>query len=628
MVLGFAGRRAQSLDGNLGAVALRIQRLLNALAPSAVVGALADGSDLLVVEAALAMPNGPRVEVILPTPEGVFREASVEPSWRERFDRALEEIRTRSPASVKSLLLEDGTDAYRRANRAFLERASALASDAERVVVLAVAGEGEGELVQDLVDCARLRHIPTLRIDATVDIAERPRAFVAMPYGKKPDGQRKIAVDCDLVYMKILVPALEDAQLHFRRADEEIDSGIVLQPMIEWLADAELVIGDLQTANFNVGWELGLRHLLRARQTLLIRPSGTKAPFDLNGLRHIVYRSDESGVSDEAAVEAWEALAPYLRAVGNQSAASDSPVDALMEVVQWGIVKPRRAPNERWQRLREQLAGAREAADGELILEVLAEAQGLASDALVLLRRDAGIGLVQLGRYDDACAVLRAVVVDDPDVLHPDAYVYYAQALYRPADAVISAYDEAEKVLKRVLAKRSTHPEVRALLGALAKRRMRLRAGPAEREPDLRLALEMYRHDFERNLNAYYEGINVVAIATVLALVYGDEREGARARELVPTVRVAAGLARSSKPDDYWAAATVAECALYESVLGLGEPSITEHYRVAGAMRPDAASLQSTLFQLDFLKLLGLPVEPLTSAANALRVAAGASLEE
>jgi tetratricopeptide (TPR) repeat protein len=627
MVVAFAGRRAQSLDGDLGAVELRIRRLLNALSPSAVVGALADGSDLLVAEAALGMTQRPRIEVILPTAEGDFREASVEPDWHERFDRVLQEIRIRPRANIESLLLEDGAEAYRRANRAFLDRASTLASDAERVVVVVVAGKGEGEIVEDLLADARLRNIPTLRIDPTVDITKRPRAFVAMPYGKKADGQRKIEVDCDLVYTKILVPALEDAQLHFRRADEEIDSGIVLQPMIEWLADAELVIGDLQTANFNVGWELGLRHLLRSHTTLLIRPSGTTAPFDLNSLRHVVYESDESGVSDAAAIKAWARLSEHLRTIGDQSDRGDSPVDALMEVAQWGVVRPRRTPDARWQQLRERLEGAREAAAGDLVLEVIDDAQGLEPDALAPLQREAGIGLVQLGRYEDARGLLRNEVERDPEVLHPEAHVYYAQALYRPADAGVEAYDAAERVLRRVLVMRSTHPEVRAMLGALAKRRMRTRGSAEAREPDIRLALEMYRHDYERDLNAYYEGINVVALATVLALVYADEREGRRARELVPAVRVAASLARSaSLDDDYWAAATLAECVLYESLLDLGDSPIADSYRAVGAMRPGAAALESTLFQLDFLQLLGLPTGPLASARDALRAAAGTTL--
>jgi tetratricopeptide (TPR) repeat protein len=621
MVVTFAGRRAQSIDGDLDAVALRIRRLLTALRPSAVVGALADGADLSVAEAALGMADGPRVEVILPTPEEVFREASVAPSWQERFDRALEQVHQRG--AIHSLGLEDGPEAYQQANVAFLERASELASNGERAIVLVVAGQSEGKTVEDLVAQARLRNVPALRIDPNVRISEQPRAFVAMPYGKKPDPQRQIDVDCNLVYTKILLPALENAQLNYRRADEEIDSGVVLQPMIEWLADADLVIGDLQTANFNVGWELGLRHLMRPRQTLLIRPAGTIAPFDLNLVRHVVYRSDELGVSDDAAVEAWAALAPYLRSVGEHGNDSDSPVAAVMDVTQWSVVERRGAWDERWESMREQLAYARDAADGDLMLEVLESAPDLDPKALSLLCGEAGVGLVRLARYEDARRLLREVVESDGEVLHPEAHVYYAQALYRPEDASIEAFDAAEKVLRRVLVKRHAHPEVRALLGAIAKRRARSRTSVEEREPDLRLAMESYRYDYERNLSAYYEGINVVAVAAALHLVYGDEGAGASARELLPAIRVAAALAQRSSPKDYWAAVTLAECTLYESLLGLGEPSFSAAYRAAGALRPPRGSLKSTLFQLDFLRLLGLPEESLASAQQGLLAGAG-----
>jgi tetratricopeptide (TPR) repeat protein len=624
MVVAYAGRRAQSLEGDLEAAALRIRRLLNSLAPSALVGALADGGDLLVAEAALGLSYRPSLEVILPTPEAVFREASVAPDWRERFDRATREARARPDPRVESLGLPDGADAYRQANRAFLDRAAERAAPGERVVALAVAREGEGELVEDLLATARLRDIPALRIDPSVDIAEQPRVFLAMPYGRKHDPQRELDVDCELVYTKILVPALENAQLRYLRADKEPDSGVILQPMIEWLANADLVIGDLQTGNFNVGWELGLRHLLRSRQTLLIRPKDAKAPFDLSAVRQITYRSDGSGVSDDAAVDAWEALAPYLQAVGERDNKSDSPVDAVMEVAQWGLVRPRKAPDERWARLRDQLAAARDAGEGELMLEVLAEADGLSPEALGALRREAGIGLVQLGRHRDAQGLLRPLVESDPDVEYPDAHVYYAQSLYRPRNASLADYAAAERVLRRVLVKRPAQPEVRALLGALAKRRLSLRDGAGEKEADLRLALDMYRHDFERNLNAYYEGINVVALATILGLVYDDQPEADRARELVPAVRLAAELAVRSAPGDYWAVATIAECTLYESLLGIGDRPVAAAYATAGALRPvKEAFVDSTRYQLDFLESLGVPSDRLASARKALLQAAG-----
>lgn len=616
MVLAFAGRRAQSIAGDLDAVSLRIRRLMTALSPSAVIGAMADGGDLIVVEAALGMADPPKVEVILPTDEAVFRVKSVEPAWRDRFDRALEQVRQRG--TIRSLGLSDGSDAYRRANVAFLDGAAKLATGEERPVVLVVAGEGEGAIVQDLVENARLRNIPSLRIEPDVRISERPRAFVAMPYGKKPDPQRRIDVDCDLVYQKILVPALEDAQLYYRRADEEIDRGVVLEPMLEWLAEADLVIGDLQTSNFNVGWELGLRHLMRSHQTLLLGPIGTAPPFDLNLVRHIGYGQDEHGVSDDSAIAAWAQLAPYLRLAGAAAGPSDSPVDAVMEIAQWGIVRRRTAPDPRWDTLRQQLALARDIADADLMLEVLVSAQGLDEPALQVLEAEAGVGLVRLGRYAQARTLLSGVVENDPEVLRPDAHVYYAQALYRPSDASIESYDAAERVLNRVLVKRPGHPEVHALLGAIAKRRMRLRATAEEREPDLRLALDAYRHDYERNLNAYYEGINVAAVAVVLHLRCGDDAAGERARELLPAVRVAAALALRSDPRDYWAAATLAECTLYESLLAIGDRSFVEAYRAAGALRPGPGDLDSTLFQLDFLGMLGLPEERLSEARRAL----------
>lgn len=171
MVVVYAGRRAQSLEGDLDATSLRIRRLLTSLSPTTLVGALSDGSDLLVAESALSISSRPRLCVILPTPAAVFREASVAPDWRERFDRAMREVEERSDSSVETLGLEDGSDAYRQANRGFLDRAAELVEPGERVVALAVAREGEGDLVEDLVASARQRKIRVLRIDPSVDTA-------------------------------------------------------------------------------------------------------------------------------------------------------------------------------------------------------------------------------------------------------------------------------------------------------------------------------------------------------------------------------------------------------------------------------------------------------------------------
>jgi hypothetical protein len=163
MVLAFAGRRAQSIKGDIDAVALRVRCLVRELHPSAVVGAMADGADLMVVEAALAMPDGPEVHVILPTPPEVFREQSVEAGWRRRFDHALNQIRERG--TLRSLALEDGSEAYLRANAAFLDRATELATDGQCAVALVIAAVGEGQIVEGLVASAHRRGLPVLRVD-------------------------------------------------------------------------------------------------------------------------------------------------------------------------------------------------------------------------------------------------------------------------------------------------------------------------------------------------------------------------------------------------------------------------------------------------------------------------------
>jgi hypothetical protein len=516
--------------------------------------------------------------------------------------------------------LEPGAPAYRAANEAILDRVGKLAVDGHEAVSLIVAREGEGEMVEHLLNRTRLRGTATLRIDPTVDLTSRPRCFVAMPFGRKTDPQRRIEVDCNEVYAKVLVPALENAQLNYRRADEEIDSGIVLEPMIEWIASADLVIGDLSTGNFNVGWELGLRHVLRLGETLLIGPAGTTAPFDLAALRHVAYRQDETGISDAEVIQAWKALEPYLARAG-AAVDSDSPVAAVMEVRQWAEVRRRTAHDDRWESLRDSLSLARDLGDPTLMQELVSQAEGVSDDHLRLLRGEAGVGLVRLGAFDAARPLLEEVVRADPQVQRPDAHAFYAQALYRPKNASRDDLAEAERVLKVLLTRRPGHPEVRALLGAVLKRRLLHADSRDARLADLRAALGYYRHDLEHDLNRYYEGVNVVGLGTVLALTDGDDAAGALARELIPAVRVAARFAADRPAERYWALASIAECALHEHYLQghSDSASVRTPYYKAGAEHPPDGDRRSTLDQLDFLAALGLPQGPLIQAREGLQ---------
>jgi hypothetical protein len=90
--------------------------------PQRVVGAAADGGDMLVLEAALERRPARLVHVVLPTAEDVFGRDSVEDAWRARHERVLEAVRD-AGGEVVALGAEPSDAAYRAANRAILARA-------------------------------------------------------------------------------------------------------------------------------------------------------------------------------------------------------------------------------------------------------------------------------------------------------------------------------------------------------------------------------------------------------------------------------------------------------------------------------------------------------------------------
>ena len=121
----------------------------------------------------------------------------------------------------------------------------------------------------------------------------KPLCFVLMPFGTKPN----IAggtINFDLVYKKLIAPAIEQAGLEPLRADEEMTGGIIHKPMFERLIMCEYAVADLTTANANVFYELGVRHAVRPWSTvLLFAAGGSQLPFDVAPLRALPSRRGE-----------------------------------------------------------------------------------------------------------------------------------------------------------------------------------------------------------------------------------------------------------------------------------------------------------------------------------------------
>ena len=152
----------------------------------------------------------------------------------------------------------------------------------------------------------------------------KKRCFVLMGFGVKVDYKTNRSLDLDKTY-KIIKRAVEGAGLECIRADDIVHSGVIDKPMYEYLLEADVAIADLSTSNENAIYELGVRHALKPRTTIVIAEKQFKFPFDLG---HIVIRHYEhlgTGIDYDEALRLENEL---TRAITTISAGDnvDSPV--------------------------------------------------------------------------------------------------------------------------------------------------------------------------------------------------------------------------------------------------------------------------------------------------------------
>src|ERR671925_1658154 len=108
------------------------------------------------------------------------------------------------------------------------------------------------------------------------------QAFVIRPFDKKKDSSGK-EIDFERVHKELIDPSLEAANLKGGTTGKIIDSGNIREDMFSLILEADLVICDVTIHNANVFYELGLRHALRKKHTILIKgaPAADIPPFDL-----------------------------------------------------------------------------------------------------------------------------------------------------------------------------------------------------------------------------------------------------------------------------------------------------------------------------------------------------------
>src|SRR5688572_11217578 len=159
------------------------------------------------------------------------------------------------------------------------------------------------------------------------------RCFVVMGFGTKTDYATGRKLDLNKSYRLLIKPVVEEKGLVCIRADEIRHSGSIDLPMYRELLKADVVIADLSTANVNAFYELGIRHALRPRTTIVISEDKLTYPFDLNHIKITSYTHLGDGIEYEEVERFRKLLGETLQAVLDKED-PDSPVYTYLDQLQ------------------------------------------------------------------------------------------------------------------------------------------------------------------------------------------------------------------------------------------------------------------------------------------------------
>ena len=331
---------------------------------------------------------------------------------------------------------------------------------------------------------------------------EPKRCFVVMGFGIKTDYATGRKLDLNKSYRLLIKPVVEEKGLICIRADEIRHSGSIDLPMYRELLKADVVIADLSTANVNAFYELGIRHALRPRTTIVISEDKLTYPFDLNHIKITSYTHLGEGIEYEEVERFRKVLGETLQAVLDKED-PDSPVytyldqlkpPSLEEQIE-KVVEDERARDDRVE----------PAAKAPKIKSKIKENKTLA------LLIEQGEEAINKKDYSRARALFDSAlqIGNDPNnpSLNNDPYLIHRLALStykskKPDE--ISALKESIVLLKQLDLDHTNDPETVTLAGAVEKKMFELGHG----DEHLSNAIMLFQRGYYL-LNNRYNGINL-----------------------------------------------------------------------------------------------------------------------
>jgi hypothetical protein len=342
------------------------------------------------------------------------------------------------------------------------------------------------------------------------------RCFVVMGFGIKTDYATGRKLDLNKSYRLLIKPVAEEKGLVCVRADEIRHSGAIDVPMYEQLLTADVVIADLSTANPNALYELGIRHALRPRTTIVISESKLPYPFDLNHVMITSYTHLGENIDYDEVMDFRKKLGDTLEAVLLEQK-TDSPVYTFLHQLTPPTLR------ERTTEVVTQAAHALEQA-GEALTEAgagIRTAKAGPADKTLATLTDQGEQAIKDSRFSDAktffglaLRLCKGDLEEASPAAHEDTYLIQRLVLatYKAKQPdELSALNEALNVLETKLnLEDSNDPETVGLAGAIEKRFFDKGQGAEH----LARAIRYYARGYYLR-NDRYNGINLAYLLNV-----------------------------------------------------------------------------------------------------------------
>ncbi len=217
---------------------------------------------------------------------------------------------------------------------------------------------------------------------------EKPKnCFVIIGYGKKTSyaGGKMRVLDLDETYELLIKPALDALNIPCYRAIDKNISGSIDKLMLEEIRKADLALVDLSTLNANVMWELGVRHALKPRHTVMIceKEQMSSIPFDIKSFVVHQYTHSEEGIPHKEVARFTKYLKELVEKLSNPEASTtDSPVFTFLGESMPTVVNEPDPVEEQGMSFSDLLRKAEEAKskkDFKQAYTLFAKAKGIAS---------------------------------------------------------------------------------------------------------------------------------------------------------------------------------------------------------------------------------------------------------